>query len=382
MIRSVVVRADRPSAGQVAVRRDDDPALSPGWAPGTRAAVSGPTAVASASRHRTARTSPGPGVGRRVALRRVPGDRQGSHRAAVERSVRRDDAQLPARRIGGPAVTPCDLVRRPLAVAPSWQKKTRPGRPTRPSKAFGKRDPALVGSEVADAPERRDPIGHRRHDGRMGVPERVHGDPATRSRYSRPSASQTRQTPRTRASGGSRSCASSPRPNDGAVRRCSCVRLPVGGPWCRCPVGEHLEQQRVGIRPSMTWARSIPPLTASAQACIFGSMPVSSCSISRSSDRTTCDHFVRRGPVRVQTFDIGEDDELVGAQGHGQRRRRGIGVDVAYTWPSPPMPTLDTTGMSPSSSKVVTKSGRTAATSPTKPMSVFPRRPPPVGGRW
>ena len=63
-------------------------------------------------------------------------------------------------------------------------------------------------------------------------------------------------------------------------------------------------------------------------------------------------------PVGVEALDVGEDDELLGAERDGERGGRGVGVDVVDLRRPRPRRRVETTGMRPSSSRPRTNSGR------------------------
>ena len=81
----------------------------------------------------------------------------------------------------------------------------------------------------------------------------------------------------------------------------------------------------------MTWARGTPPRTARRQASIFGIMPAGQASAAARAARRRRSRerrLVAVRPVGVEALDVGEDDELARAEGHGERGGGGVGVDV------------------------------------------------------
>ena len=85
-----------------------------------------------------------------------------------------------------------------------------------------------------------------------------------------------------------------------------------------------------GTRPSSTCARGTPPSTARRHASIFGTMPLAS--VGSSSGELVgvdlADDLGAVRPVGVEALDVGEHDQLLGAETDGDRGRRGVGVDV------------------------------------------------------
>ena len=86
------------------------------------------------------------------------------------------------------------------------------------------------------------------------------------------------------------------------------------------------------IRPSRMWARWTPLRTAWVQLATFGIMPPaivpSATSSSSSSAVDLADQAGRVGDVAAEALDVGEVDQLLGADRLGDRAGDGVGVDV------------------------------------------------------
>ena len=85
-----------------------------------------------------------------------------------------------------------------------------------------------------------------------------------------------------------------------------------------------------GWRPSMTCACGTPPWTARMHASSLGIMPASTRAeqLLGARDGQRREQRVAVGPVGVDPLDVGEHDQLVRLERHGQRRGSGVGVDV------------------------------------------------------
>ncbi len=123
-------------------------------------------------------------------------------------------------------------------------------------------------------------------------------------------------------------------------------------------------------RPSITWARSTPPWTARRHASILGAMPESSVGRRSASSeaRISAIRLVRSGQsanrpsTSVSTTSLSAPSATASAEA-------AVSAFTLSTWPSSATPMVEITGMKPSSSRLVTKSGRTPVTSPTSPRS-------------
>ena len=87
-----------------------------------------------------------------------------------------------------------------------------------------------------------------------------------------------------------------------------------------------------GWRPSTTCACGTPASTARMHASSFGIIPASTrVSSSRAgSDPQLGQQRATVRPVRVDALDVGEDDELAGAERDGEGGRGRVGVDVEH----------------------------------------------------
>ena len=88
-----------------------------------------------------------------------------------------------------------------------------------------------------------------------------------------------------------------------------------------------------GTRPSMMWAAATPASRAASTASSLGIMPVDDpARVDQLPDFGPASHSERRldssAKSRVETGDIGEEDELLGLQGRRQRGGHRVGVDV------------------------------------------------------
>ena len=87
-----------------------------------------------------------------------------------------------------------------------------------------------------------------------------------------------------------------------------------------------------GWRPSTTCACGTPSSTARTHASSLGIIPASTVAQQppRRAHRQLGEQRAAVGPVGVDALDVGEHDELAGAEGGGQRRGGGVGVDVEH----------------------------------------------------
>ena len=147
-----------------------------------------------------------------------------------------------------------------------------------------------------------------------------------------------------------------------------------GSTWVPTPSSVKISSSTAcGTRPSMTVARGDAALRRPAgRRSIFGHharWPGVGSSSASASGRDLADHVVAVGPVAVEALDVGEHEQLLGAQRDGQRGGGGVGVDVvdrgrrrrARRWRRP--------GSGRPRRGRATASGRTSATSPTRPRS-------------
>ena len=84
--------------------------------------------------------------------------------------------------------------------------------------------------------------------------------------------------------------------------------------------------------------------------------------------RDLADDVVAVGPVAVEPLDVGEHEQLLGAEGDRERGGRGVGVHVVHGAVDV-RSHREMTGIRPASTRSSTDSGRTLATSPTRPRS-------------
>ena len=232
------------AVGEVAIRRPGPHRPRPGSARGTpqRSTRRPPTRSAAASPYGTNVHPAGERLERR-ALRRLAGERERAHRAAVERRPRRRrPAVRPVRRASLNAAS--------LASAPELQKNTRPSRPVRSSSRSASRTAGSFATRLDDVAESGDLPGDRLDDSRMGVAEEVHGDAADqvdvlacprRPRRSRRRRGPGRSAVRAYVAMTDRAHRSSS-PVPGSARSVAGLTAP---PRADALVGEHLDEQRV-----------------------------------------------------------------------------------------------------------------------------------------
>ena len=106
-----------------------------------------------------------------------------------------------------------------------------------------------------------------------------------------------------------------------------------GSTWVPTPSSvKSSSRTACGSRPSTTVARGTPPCTAWRQAPIFGTMPGGQRrhQLGQRLGADLADHVVAVGPVAVEALDVGEHQQLLGAQRHREGGRGGVGVDVVH----------------------------------------------------
>ena len=219
----------------------------------------------------------------RLAVGRLGGQRQRAHGAAVEAALGGHDV--------GAAGAPGQLERRlvGLGAGVGEEHLARPPRVEQREQLLGQPDLRLGGEEVRDVAERLELRRHRRDQGRVPVAERVDRDAAEevdvllavgvpdvgalaadQRQLGRPEG--VHQAARTAAyrswSHDASSC---------AARALRVLVSTSGSTWVPTPsLVNSSSSTACGSRPSTTVARETPALTASRQAFIFGTIPLSS----------------------------------------------------------------------------------------------------------
>ena len=83
------------------------------------------------------------------------------------------------------------------------------------------------------------------------------------------------------------------------------------------------------MRPSMMWVLPTPSSTASTQQLTLGIMPpVMVPSLIRSGTRATSMVEISRAVLSLDPLDVGEQDQLLGAQRPGDAPGHQVGIDV------------------------------------------------------
>ena len=309
----------------------------------------------------------------RLGLGRLRGQRQRAHRAAVEAARGDDDA--------GAAGAAGHLERRLVGLGAGVGEEDPPGPPGERRAAAR---PAGSGARRRTS-WRRAPGGDlgrdRLDDGRVGVAEGVDGDAGEQVEVAvAVGVPDVAPSPRTKASDGvpyvghhrgaptvehRRGAASLGEGAHDAAPGTTCVPMPSSV--------KTSSSSACGTRPSSTCAFGDSAAHRSQAGLHLGdhARATGSAAAPPARRRVICAiDLVAARPVAVEALDVGEHDELLGAQRDGQRRRRGVGVDVVDLLPSAPRATLETTGMQPVVEQAVARSpARPSTTSPTRPMS-------------
>ena len=170
--------AGRPSSGEVARRRRNDPTLAQGRLEQHR---SGMRTDCTAQCVDVAVVDEGDGSGQwreRLAFRGIARDGKGAHRSAVEAVIRGDDLESPAGWIERAAVASCKFQRALDSLGTAVGEEHAAVGAEQLQQALGQPHAWFVDGEVGRVHEPRHLRRHGLDDGRMGMPERGGRDSA------------------------------------------------------------------------------------------------------------------------------------------------------------------------------------------------------------